>query len=689
MLLKHLKSEKGMAMALTLVISAVVVVISSVFWYASSSRTIHATKDANQIKAYYFARSGVEAALGLLYTEGYFPHYFPSGGLKFYGNLNDLNQGEPVNDDYSLKFIISEVDKGLKIKSEGCVGGAQGAQSTSEELTLLLPGWTAEEGQPDGSSDQRDGDAYTFDYAVFTQADIALGGSARIEGPVGTNSGYVEIGNSGNCKITNAGEYPGTLSLGPGADVNKPDHTQGVNHFSPEKDLPAVPNIPDLPAFPYYPNYPDYHEYPNFSDSVPKQLNVNNNTTESLDPTKANVYNKISFGWNKTLTFDLNGDTTVVIQDINGSGNINLSGQGNLFLVVDKNLDGLMNINAGGDQNRLTVLYTGISGINRRSDSEFFGDLYAPNATFNTSNKFTMAGDLVIGGNSVSIGSSNEIDGSIYAPNATFRTNSKFTMVGDLVVGGNSISIGSASEINGSIYAPIANINTTNPVDISGDIVTGGASINFNGVSHNGNIYVYNNDASIKYSGNRPFVDSTITNIYSKGKKVEIDTAHLQGDIYLSNQNAEFKLSGSSTLIGNIYTKGAKIEAPGNVKFQGFVYAPNNNAIITLKGSSSMLSQGAIITAGSNVSFIGHATAFQGVVYAPNADVSISGSSNIHGAVVSKTFDGGNGNRAAVSYVPISSENFHIPIEGGYTGEPAEDSAQGYSGGIWLKNNEE
>lgn len=94
---------------------------------------------------------------------------------------------------------------------------------------------------------------------------------------------------------------------------------------------------------------------------------------------------------------------------------------------------------------------------------------------------------------------------------------------------------------------------------------------------------------------------------------------------------------------------------------------------------------GGIIAAGKSVSFIGNASAFQGVVYAPNADVLVNGSSDIHGAVVSKTFDGGNGNRAAVSYIPISTENFPIPIVGG-NGEPAEDPIQGDSrGGIWIQ----
>ncbi len=684
MTLKHLNSNKGIAMALTLVVGAVVVVISSVFWYASSSRIIHATRNANQIQAYYFARSGVEAALGLLDTEGFFPHEFP---IKFYGDLDDFNKGEPGEDeDYSIKFSISESEgnDGLIIVSEGRVGGAQGAQSTADNLTFLLPGWTAEGGRPIDTGNSGHGNSFTFNYAVFTQDDITLSGSASIEGPVGTNSGHVELGNSTNCEITNAGDFPGILSLGPGADVNKPDQTQGVDHFSPEKELPAVPNIPDLPVFPSYPNYPGYPDYPNLSGSAPKQLSVNNNVTESLDPTTINVYNLISFSWDETLTFDLNGDTTVVIQDINGSGNINLSGQGNLFLVVDKNLDGLMDVNTEGCQNRLTVLYMGTS-INRPSSSNFYGDLYAPNATFSASSNFTMAGDLVIGGSSVNLGWSNNIEGSIYASNATFNTNSNSTMAGDLVIGGNSINIGSSNSINGSIYAPIANMNTTNSVDISGNIITGGTSINFNGVSHNGNLYASNDNASIKYSGNRSLVAGTITNIYSKGIKIEINTAHLQGNIHLSNQNAEFYLGGSSSLIGNIYTQGTNVDAPGNVEFQGFIYAPNNNATISIQGSSSIATVGGIITAGSSVSFIGNASAFHGVVYAPNADVSVNGSSDICGAVVSKTFDGGNGNRAAVSYVPISTENFPIPIIGEGTGEPAQDPIKGYSGGIWIQ----
>ncbi|RYD04359.1 hypothetical protein N752_13375 [Desulforamulus aquiferis] len=342
-----LKSEKGIAMIAALITGFIVVVISGMFWQASSSRTIHATRNENQAQAFFFARSGVDAAVGLLQTKGFFP--YDSFPITYNGDLvTGFKKGD--GDDYSIKFTISEVAGGLKIESEGRVRGAQGAESTAEDLTLLLPGWSSATGKPTVPGDNgAGGGSFTFDYAVFTRDNISiarsineLNGSAWIEGPVGTNRGKVVFGNSTSCKIMNSGSYPGVLYLGPGATVNKPERVRdGVVNFSPEKQFPEVPEIPSLPLlpdYPDYPGYPGYISYPNTSGIAAEQINVNNNITVNLNP-GLKLYNSIRFDYNKTLTFNLNGDATVVVKEItNSSGHLNISGQGKLTLVVEKTL---------------------------------------------------------------------------------------------------------------------------------------------------------------------------------------------------------------------------------------------------------------------------------------------------------------------------------------------------------------
>lgn len=110
--------------------------------------------------------------------------------------------------------------------------------------------------------------------------------------------------------------------------------------------------------------------------------------------------------------------------------------------------------------------------------------------------------------------------------------------------------------------------------------------------------------------------------------------------VYVENS---FKLEGSSTVNNSgetdymftYYGGIAPLHFAGSTIYNAGLFA--ESADITIIGSSSL--RGHLITGGSDVYLFGDANANSRVIYAPNAHVEMAGSSFVHGAVVSKSFE--------------------------------------------------
>lgn len=240
---------------------------------------------------------------------------------------------------------------------------------------------------------------------------------------------------------------------------------------------------------------------------------------------------------------------------------------------------------------------------------------------------------------------------------------------------GKEISLGSGSAIAATIFAPDASLDTGYPTDISGDIIVGGKSITFNGLSHDGTLFALNQNANIKYSGNRSLTGDIRTDIFSNGKKTEIAAAKLTGDMYLSNTDAEFSVYGGSILDGNVITAGKKVEIMGGARLNGHIIAPDTRASISVTGGARY--GGCIVTGGKTVNVSGGSNLDGALIFAPNAAVKMDGGVHIIGGIIADTFSATSG---TLRYEEMRVDDLPVFIE------PTEDERTNWRvNGIWKK----
>jgi len=599
-----------MALVYVIMIVAILTVVTVTILQAADQDIRFTKQDEDTSQAYYYAKSGVEIAVGyILKTLDNTAPAEPET-ITYYGKLGkaSFSTSIPVDDkgreDYNIKFTITIVPgvgedaEGKKnkttyiIQSTGYSGGmsengssASGATATAmrfeidyEELKRSVEGG---QGSDVGANiPPVVADDFTTNYALFTKELIDLdSGSPTIIGDVGTNSGPVRLNYSS--RIYDSDNGYGTIYLGPGAEVIYPQwRTRDwiEEEFEPDLEFPAFPVMPPAPEAPGFPEVPDSSGI-GFSDDVTSGKRI------TLAPGSITKYKKVSLGWNDVLTFDMQGDATVIIEKFESSGEIRLSGQGKLTMVIRDDIDGSRTlINKDGDPTRLTLIAEG-SKINLKS-------------------------------------------------------------------GGNG------SSVSATVFAPNADISASN-TNINGDLIIGGDSLEFSGVSHNGALYALNNNAEIEYNGNRSLVQGTYTKIYSNGKKLTISPAHLQGEVYLTHAKAQVNLGSSTTFRGNILTFGNSVTVSGAASLAGHIVAPNPDAEIRFTGGSDH--EGAVITAGKKLSFSGGSVAMKGLLFAPEAEFSLTGGARIYGSIMSKSFiaDGG----SYLAFEEISCANLPVFIE--------------------------
>ncbi|MEK4091184.1 DUF7305 domain-containing protein [Viridibacillus sp. FSL H8-0110] len=143
-------------------------------------------------------------------------------------------------------------------------------------------------------------------------------------------------------------------------------------------------------------------------------------------------------------------------------------------------------------------------------------------------------------------------------------------------------------------------------------------------------------------------IDNGHINIIGSGKL----TIYVKDKI-TTNSSSTVNNNGSISKLKVYYKGNNAINMAGDQRIFGSLYAKNAN--IKFGGSGGF--QGDIYSGGSKVELDGASSAITKVFFAPNADVTLSGSGNITGAVIAKSFTASGG-----SYVQYASSN-PIPIE--------------------------
>lgn len=140
----------------------------------------------------------------------------------------------------------------------------------------------------------------------------------------------------------------------------------------------------------------------------------------------------------------------------------------------------------------------------------------------------------------------------------------------------------------------------------------------------------------------------------------------IQGHVHLTGSGSltiviedNFTISGSSTInnSGDVsdffinYGGTTNLSFAGLTEYNGGIFVESAN--VTISGSNSL--KGSLISGGNNITISGAASANSRVIYAPNAHVSMSGSSVIYGSVISSSFIASGA--ASVQFNEVSDED--------------------------------
>ncbi|MTI81181.1 MAG: hypothetical protein FH758_09880 [Firmicutes bacterium] len=437
---RYIKNEKGIALVSVLVILTVTSLLGATVWQASAQETLSSETDENQTQAYYFARSGVEMAVGLI-KDGYFDDLSINEKKQFYGKLDDIGQEE--TDDYNIKFgvLLDESDNFI-IESLGIVrkGEATGATAAESDLKFAIARGDINNGGTGGSGGGTGGTGSSI--ALFSDEGLTFKGSAGINGDVLTNSverNSVDFASSTFIKN-------GNLYIGPDADWNE------VVKF---KKSPAT-NIPDgeilnlsstrsypLPAFPQFPKNLEYRGDLDTKWISGEYYEISDNESTDDGYYQFGSYGSITVRGNRTLVIKLDGEDRVLrVKNLDiKQGKIVLQGEGKLKIYVenDFSIGGGSKVNNGGNNNSLDIYYKGDKKGKQKlkfaGNTAFVGSIFAQSANVSLSGSNNIDGNIITGGSKVSV--SGNADGYpllMYAPNADLKVTGSGIIRGTAVV---------------------------------------------------------------------------------------------------------------------------------------------------------------------------------------------------------------------------------------------------------------
>ncbi|MTV49377.1 hypothetical protein GJ688_10345 [Heliobacillus mobilis] len=264
MCLKLLKSENGIAMVFALLITLIITAAGFTLWHVSNSDALQVERSADNAQAYYYAKSGVELAIGQIKKNIISnPDYQPSPNT-YYGSLGNTSfTTAPTNPPtHSIEYKITRSGNDFTIDSKGIVrkGNSSGAEASSDAVSFTISLEQLRNSMQPGGPGNGDGPPWAlFAMGVSTasnQNDISLSRTPSISGYVGTNStrqGGVYFNPNGT--QIKGKLYVGYNATDPESVVSHPSYTTLASHIMqlPVLKLSSYYDYP-LPLFPNFPN---------------------------------------------------------------------------------------------------------------------------------------------------------------------------------------------------------------------------------------------------------------------------------------------------------------------------------------------------------------------------------------------------------------------------------------------------
>ncbi len=183
--MSRLKNENGAAMMLALIVMMVLAVLGTALWHVAMTETLHASKDEKNKQAYYLARTGAEAGMGVWLREERVADK-PEGTLKrvYYNKeTSEFQHDEPDQSGGYFDVTIHKIDDpestrdGLtEVTSTGVVNGH------SKTVTLVTFPYTVGHEMDPAWYKEEDGELADHSYEEYEETDLVIMSTLNADG---------------------------------------------------------------------------------------------------------------------------------------------------------------------------------------------------------------------------------------------------------------------------------------------------------------------------------------------------------------------------------------------------------------------------------------------------------------------------------------------------------------------------
>lgn len=462
---KKLKNEQGYMLFLTLAVLAVISIIGLSALLKSQNTLKTSTNERTDQSLYYIAEAGlvekqneVENTISTVYEQQLKsyknsisnPRTFEEEVFyqieKELGLLNNPNVVTVKNDFENLiaegkpraeitvgdKKIIDEYTRSYTITSVGKVDNERESERTvTKTITVSI------------EEDQESGGGITIPpgVGIYAKNNIELT-NGTIEGDIiFSTESCSNVKVSGNPSVIGTFKFPQQCASNNMIDAP----TWWINQHNPKVEYHTESYDFPLPEFPTFPT-----NYPTMADvNVSGHKVVDNGNIKITDYRVANytltldqnyTFKNIEFNSNRKLTLDIgNRDISIVVDNITGSGHLDVKGTGTLtiYLKGDYNLAGHFNSSGAN----VTMYVDSTPGktktIKSSSYADFIANIYAKDANIELVGSGKIYGHIVTGGQTVKFSGATSgtttAGYAVYAPNAYVELVGSGTVVGSVV----------------------------------------------------------------------------------------------------------------------------------------------------------------------------------------------------------------------------------------------------------------
>lgn len=425
------RNEKGSVMVSVLIMGLVAAVLGAGIGIVGLNNKKQVEQETNSVRAHYYAKSGVEVAMGLIISN-----YDSNEGISdsildqwFYGGIDTgftKDENNPPDHNISFRISLDDTKSNLIIESWGYVRRGDRVVVGMESVGYMID--YAELKEIIGGST---GGSGGVPMALFAENGIVMTGSIGIIGTVATNSTKAD---AVVFETTNIEQ--GDLYIGVSGD---PDTVVSIPNWSPVKERihhGEIKNLEEPLNFPL-------PIFPGFPEDLPSRGSFDTPEEESYYYiSEDGYYDEIKITSDRKVSIDLKNGTRVIrVKRLNiEQGSIKLLNVGpnsKLVLYVDDSIfiGGDSQVNFGGNYRNVDVFYKGSSSLSFPGNTRFVGSLFAESADISILESGGFTGDIVTGGTDVKVsGNVNAYTRVLYAPNAKFHSDGSGRTRGTVVV---------------------------------------------------------------------------------------------------------------------------------------------------------------------------------------------------------------------------------------------------------------